>query len=110
MNKTEFMKQAETLYEELRAWRAAHDEASFDEIAEQVTGQRQKLMGELLRMLAEQNGQGEMLEERNCAACGGVLHYKGKKQREVLHPEGTAALERGYHHCDECGHGVFPPG
>lgn len=110
MNKAEFVKQAERLYEELTAWRAEHGKASYDEIAEQVTVERQKLMGGLLGMLAEQNGQGEMLVERKCPGCGGVLHYKGKKLRAVLHPEGTAAVERGYHHCDECGHGVFPPG
>ena len=64
MSKAEFVKQAEALYEALTAWRAGHGQASFDEIAEQVTTQRQKLRGELLGMLAEQNGQGEMLVER----------------------------------------------
>jgi hypothetical protein len=110
MSKAEFVKQAEALYEEMTDWRATHSEASFDEIAAAVTVRRQKLMGQLLSMLAEQGGVGEMLVERKCAGCGEVLHYKGKKKREVLHPAGAAVLERGYHHCAECGHGVFPPG
>ncbi len=110
MSKVEFVEQAGVVYEELRAWRAGHGKASFDEIAEEVTGQRQKLMGGLLKELAEQAGVGELLAERKCPECGGVMHYKGKKKREVLHPEGQTALQRGYHHCDQCGHGVFPPG
>jgi hypothetical protein len=106
----QFLADAAAMYEELTAWRAVHPEASFDEIADQVTVKRQALMGELLRTLAEQPGRGILLAERTCPACGGVLHYKGEKQRTVLHAEGTARLERGYHHCDQCGHGFFPSG
>lgn len=108
--KAQFMASAAAMYEELRAWRAAHPQVSFDEIAGQVTMKRQGLMGELLGMLAEQEGRGEFLEERRCPGCGGVLHYKGEKPRTVLHAEGQARLMRGYHHCDQCGHGFFPSG
>ncbi len=110
MSKEGFVEQAGVLYEEMKAWRTQHGSASFDEIAEQVTPGRQKLMGELLRMLAEQEGSGEFLGERSCPACGGVLHYKGKKKRMVAHSEGVAELQRGYHHCDRCGHGFSPSG
>lgn len=109
-NKEQFMAGAAAMYEELTAWRAAHPAASFDELAGQVTVQRQALMGELLRLLAEQCGGGEFLAERTCPACGGTLHYKGKKPRTVLHAEGQPVLVRGYHHCDQCGHGFFPSG
>lgn len=110
MSKERFVAQAEALYEEIRSWRAEHSSASFDEIADQVTPRRQKLMGELLRNLAEQEGVGEFVAERSCPACGGVLHYKGKKKRAVVHAEGIAELQRGYHHCDRCGHGFSPSG
>ena len=62
----------------------------------------------MLTELAGQHGVGEILVERSCPQCGGVLHYKGEKPRTVLHPEGQPKLTRGYHHCDQCGHGFFP--
>jgi len=110
MSQEQFVVQAAELHEKLTAWRRNHPGASFDEIAEQVRQERQALMGGLLKELAEQAGCGEMLTERSCPGCGGVLHYKGKKKRVVLHGEGSAQLERGYHYCDECGHSFSPSG
>lgn len=104
-----FLAGAAQMYEELRVWRKAHPQASFDEIAAQVTLRRQALMGELLAMLACQEGRGEFLAERACPSCGQTLHYKGEKARAVLHPEGESQLARSYHHCDQCGQGIFPP-
>lgn len=66
MSKESFVAAAGAMYEKLSAWRAGHKEASFDEIAEQVTQQRQRLMGQLLAQLAEQEGQGEYVAERAC--------------------------------------------
>lgn len=109
-SETRFVKSAKAMEEALVAWRAGHPRASFDEIAEEVRKQREVLMGQLLAELAGQHGAGEVLVERQCPQCGGVLHYKGRKGRTVLHPEGQPQLERGYHHCDECGHGFFPSG
>lgn len=109
-SETSFVAAAKTMQEALVAWRAGHPEASFDEIAEEVRKQREVLMGQLLAELAGQHGVGEVLVEGKCPQCGGVLHYKGEKPRTVLHPEGQPKLERGYHHCDQCGHGFFPSG
>ena len=98
------------MQERLVGWRAAHPSAKFDELAEAVRQEREVLMGQLLAELASQHGVGEVLVERSCPTCGGVLHYKGEKERTVLHPEGQPRLARGYHHCDQCGHGFFPSG
>jgi hypothetical protein len=106
----EFLAAAQAMHQRLVEWRAAHPAASFDEIASEVRGERQVLMGHLLAALAQQHGVGELLVERTCRQCGGVLHYKGEKPRTVLHTEGQPQLERGYHHCDHCGHGFFPSG
>jgi hypothetical protein len=46
-NKERFVAEAGTMYDELTAWRAEHEQASFDEIASQVRVKRQALMGEL---------------------------------------------------------------
>lgn len=109
-NKAEFLTEAAAMYDELAKWRAENGQASFDEIAEQVTVKRQALMGELLKRLATQCGEGNLALERACEKCGGQLHAKGKKRRTVLHAEGPAVLERGYYQCDQCGHSFFPSG
>jgi hypothetical protein len=44
--------------DELRQWRAAHPEATLDEIAAQVTPRRRELMGAWLAELAVQEGNG----------------------------------------------------
>lgn len=109
-NKAVFLAEAEVMYDELARWRGENGEASFDEIAGQVTSKRQALMGELLKGLAQQAGEGQVAIARKCGECGGQLHAKGKKRRTVLHAEGQAALERGYYQCDQCGHSFFPSG
>lgn len=100
----------EEMYEELYEWREQHPEASFDEIANQVTPRRLELMGELMSQLALQAGSGEVVEGLICEQCGQALAYKGKPRRGVEHLEGPAQLERAYYHCPHCKGGIFPPG
>ena len=109
--KAEFLREAEAMYEyeELRAWRESHPLASFDEIANQVTPQRRKLMGVLLNQLSVQHGDGRYAEAM-CATCGERMEASGQRDRQVAHPEGEVELERAYHRCPECGSGLFPPG
>ncbi len=103
----EFMAVVAEMYGELRQWRANHPQASFDEIAGQVTGRRRALMGQLL---ARQQGDGEVVEGLSCPECGQAMSYKGTPKREVLHKEGGTELERAYYYCAQCEAGLFPPG
>ncbi len=98
------------MHEELRQWRAAHPDATLDEIAAQVTPRRRELMGALLVELAVQEGNGYAMEGFRCEQCGAPLVYKGTPQREVLLLEGEAELARAYYHCPQCEAGFFPPG
>lgn len=107
--KAAFLREAEAMYEELRGWREANPQASFDEIAEQVTPRRRALMGELLGELAKQEGDGRYARVV-CEECGEEMEASGRRSREVIHSEGEVRLERAYHHCGECGRGFFPPG
>jgi hypothetical protein len=101
----------EGMYEELRAWRRAHPEASFDEIAAQVTPRRRKIMGELLEVLARQHGSGAVPEGLVCDECGQAMRYKGEFSRDVEHYlEGETELERAYYYCAHCEGGISPPG
>jgi len=105
----EFVAEAEAMYVRLRSWRAAHPEASFDEIGDQVTQERQRLMAGLLGELAAQPEEAWVVAEL-CSSCGQELTRKGKRKRTVGHLEGEVPVEREYHYCDECQSGLFPPG
>ena len=106
----EFATAAEAMYVRLRAWRAAHPEASFDEIGAQVTVERTQLMAQLLGELAAQPEEVTATDGRRCSECGAVLTPKGKRERGVSHREGEVRLVREYHYCDDCRSGLFPPG
>jgi len=106
--KAAFVRAAEAMYEELQAWRAQHLEASFDEIAEQVTPRRRALMGQLLKQLAQ--AADERVNAPVCEQCGAPMRYKGTPVRGVSHGEGGMRLERAYYYCDACGSTLFPPG
>lgn len=98
------------MIEELRAWREENSEASFDEIAAQVTPRRRKMMGELLEVLARQHGSGMVPEGLECEVCGQLMRYKGELSRAVEHYlEGETELERAYYYCAHCEGGFFPP-
>jgi methionyl-tRNA synthetase len=105
--KVEFLRAAEAMYEELHAWREEHLDASFDEIADQVTPQRRRLVAKLLEQLAVKAD--ERIEAPLCEQCGEVLRYRGTPQRDVSHREGEVGLERAYYYCDHCERGLFPP-
>jgi len=99
------------IHQELYAWREAHPEASFDEIAAQVTPRRRALMGLWLEQLATQPGSGVVAEGKVCEHCGQPMTYKGEPRRQVQHYlEGETELERAYYYCDRCQSGLFPPG
>jgi hypothetical protein len=99
------------MIDELRGWRAQHGEASFDEIAAQVTPRRRALMGELLEALARQPGSGMVPEGVACERCGQAMEYKGEPGRQIEHYlEGETDLKRAYYYCPRCKVGFFPPG
>lgn len=95
---------------EVKAWRAAHPNATLDEIAAQVTPRRRALMGAWLDELALQHGSGYELMGLRCECCGEAMVYKGTPDREVLLLEGDMELVRAYYHCPRCERGLFPPG
>src|SRR5215210_2944928 len=98
--KAEFLCAAEAMYEELHAWREKHLDASFDEIADQVTPRRRVLMGKLLQQLAVKAD--ERIEAPLCEQCGQAMSYRGRPERDVSHREADVDLERAYYYCDSC--------
>jgi len=104
----EFVAEAEAMYVRLRAWRAAHPEASFDEIGDQLTPERRQLMARLYGELAVQPEE-EPVTEEVCTECGAKLAPKGKQARGVSHLEGDVRVKREYQRCEACQRGFFPP-
>lgn len=101
----------EQMYEELWAWREAHPEATFDEIARQVTPRRRAVLAEVLSALVQPPGRGPVPEGQPCPMCGEAMVYKGEQSRAVAHYlEGETSLSRGYYYCPGCEAGFFPPG
>lgn len=105
--KAEFVRAAEAMYEELHAWREKHLDASFDEIADQVTPRRRVLIAKLLEQLAVKAD--ERIEAPVCEQCGKAMSYRGTPVRGVSHREGEVGLTRAYYYCDPCAGGLFPP-
>jgi hypothetical protein len=108
--KEEMQQAFEQMWEELHDWREKHPEASFDEIAAQVTPRRRTIIGRLLAQLASQHGDGEVIEGLACPECGQAMSYKGRPSRDVEHLEGELELARAYYYCAPCESGLFPPG
>jgi hypothetical protein len=99
------------MYDELWIWGEEHPQASFDEIAAQVTPQRRAVMAELLKALACQHGRGQVPEGQVCPGCGAQMEYKGEPKRAVEHYlEGETELNGAYYYCPPCECGFFPPG
>lgn len=105
-----FLAKAGAMYDKAITWREAHQEASFDEIVAKVGPQRRALMGELLKVLALQAGNGAVAEGKACEQCGEAMRYKGELKRAVLNGEGDSVIERAHYYCPRCQSGVFPPG
>jgi hypothetical protein len=103
-----FEGQAMAMYDGLRAWRAAHPQATFDEIAAAVKRARRPVLGALVEELAVQGQVGWAAEP--CPQCGGAVSYKGLRKKQVVHEEGEAEIERPYYHCQHCGRGFSPLG
>jgi hypothetical protein len=104
-----FLASAGELYDEVSEWRRQHPEASLDEIVAQVRPKRQRLMGELVGVVALQGGSGAVATGCRCAECGEEMRYKGELQRTMVHGEGASRLKRAHYYCARCQSGFFPP-
>lgn len=92
----------------LRAWRAAHPQATFAEI-EAATDYYLAPMRTAL--LAEAAQAAEIPERPACPQCGSALQRVGQRLRTVRTTQNQAVVVQGPgYRCPACGTGVFPPG
>ena len=104
-----YLAKAEAIFEV--AWaRGEREGLTLSQIEETVGELKFELTGLLVESMVEVQARRQMGPGPKCASCGGEMYSKGKKRRRVVTSQGEIEVERGYHYCDECGRGLFPPG
>lgn len=94
---------------ELRAWFAAHPQATLYEMEvateRQLARVRAALVGELVASA------GATTERPTCPACGGPMQQAGTQARTVALPHDEPLTVAGpRYRCPACGAGLSPPG
>ena len=101
--------------EQLREWRQAHPQATFDEIDAEVARQYATLHAEVVSELSTTSAQRPSsaraaAERPRCPQCQSPLQRRGQRRRRVATRRGVDAdLVRDYYVCPACGVGLFPP-
>lgn len=96
----------------LRQWRAAHPQATFDEIDAEVQRQFAPLQAQVVVELSGEAAAGaaDPAAEVRCPQCGAAMQRRGRRPRQVPTRQGAwVSLRRAYYVCPACGAGHFPP-
>ena len=108
---------AETVAEELTAWRRAHPRATLAEIEAVVFEVGQRLQARALEQVVHASASADVAaqpaaERQTCPTCSGRLESRGRQRRTIRPARQRVALEvdRSYAVCAECGAGLFPAG
>jgi predicted RNA-binding Zn-ribbon protein involved in translation (DUF1610 family) len=97
--------------EQLRAWRRAHPQASFDEIDAEVARAYAAVHAEVVSELSQEAASGGEGGVVTCPQCQRRMQRRGTRTRQVTTRRGAQArLARAYYVCPACGVGLFPPG
>jgi hypothetical protein len=107
-----------TMRQTLERWRAAHPQATFDEIEDAVYAQLARLHAQWVGELAQPEAPvtppeaaGARAAGPRCPTCGSVLRPRGQRTRQVVTRMGQpTTLQRRYWGCPTCAVGLFPPG
>ncbi len=93
--------------EAMRAWRAAHPDATFAEIEVEATRQVAALRADLI---AAAVAAGDPPEAPACPTCGRSMDRNGTRTRTITTSGPEAVTVRGgRYRCSACGVELFPP-
>jgi len=95
---------------EMVAWNARHQQATFDELEQQVLKARKRFGERLMQAVLEKRAEVRVVPGPACPKCGTEMRYKGQKERQVMSSIGETPVERGHYYCSVCKRSVFPPG
>jgi len=108
---------AESVAEELTAWRRAHPRATLTEIETVVFDVGQRLQALALQQVVQASATADVAaqpaaERPTCPTCSGQLEPRGRQRRTIRPARQRTPLEldRSYAVCAERGAGLFPPG
>jgi hypothetical protein len=82
---------------------------SLAEIEERALAMRQAVGEAITQQMLSQTAQGQPAAVL-CPGCGGRMHNKGNKTRQIVTRTGTSTVTRTYYYCRHCQQGHFPPG
>jgi DNA-directed RNA polymerase subunit RPC12/RpoP len=108
--KAHLMAQAEAMIDKMLAHKPKVEDITLSDIEQLAIGSGRDFRESVLGSLVEESSQSQTREAMRCPACGGQMHYKGQRGRDVVTEAGEVHVERDYYYCPACRHGVFPPG
>ena len=108
--KTEFLAEAEELFDQLIEWDEHTLKPDLTQIEEIVLQLRQRLGEQMAQVVIARQENRQPAERMSCPECEGELEPKGQKGNQVESRVGGLRIERGYYYCPRCRRGIFPPG
>lgn len=108
--KAYLMAQAEAMIDELLARKPKVKDITLSDIEQLAIGGGQDFRDAVLKSLADESSQSETRDTLRCPECRQVMHYKGKRGKDVVTEAGEIHVERDYYYCPHCQRGLFPPG
>lgn len=105
----ELEEQSKQVIRELLDWNESHAAPDLTQIEDIVLELREKLSKAMVESVVESQEQVQPVEMR-CPKCGGMMRYKGRKEKVVESRVGEVDLNRGHFYCETCKEGIFPPG
>ncbi len=108
--KTEFLAEAEELFDQLMEWDEHTLKPDLTQIEEIVLQLRQRLGEQMAQVVIARQENRQPAERMSCPQCEGELEPKGQKGNQVESWIGSLRIERGYYYCPRCRQGFFPSG
>jgi len=108
--KTEYMAEAEAMFDELMKWDDENFEPDLTQIEDIVLKLRKRFGEQMAQAVIQMQEKRQPAEKMICSECGREMVTKGEKSNQVETRVGAIQIERGYFYCPECKQGIFPPG
>lgn len=108
--KSKLMAEAERAIDDLLDWHLSTAKPNLEQVEAKVLRLRQRLSEQMSQTVIEAQAAVRPVPGPRCEQCGAEMRYKGLKELQVSSWVGDLQLDRGYYYCEQCRHGLFPPG